>query len=245
MVGLLAGIVLEVIGFSLRVRISGWAPVTNMYETVIWVSLVSAVLGLVFELIYRKTFAALAGSGVALLGTVLAANVPLLDPGIQRAPAGPAEQLLAGDPRPDGGLQLRAPSPLAMGLGLIATVYYLTATYRRSPSYRELGMPALPGLPMLALGTVGLAASYGAFGPRLAPGSAETLFYVAATLAALGGVGTIVGLGGMAGEAIARALFRERADPRRGRRSTASRPTRRPRRSRRSASASRGGRSRP
>ena len=79
-----SGIALEVVGFTLRVQITGWAPVTNMYETVIWVSLVSAVLGLVFELIYRQTFAALAGSGVALLGTVLAANVPLLDPSIKR-----------------------------------------------------------------------------------------------------------------------------------------------------------------
>ena len=43
---------------------------TNMYETVIWVALVAAVLGLVFELIYRRTYAALAGSGVALLGTI-------------------------------------------------------------------------------------------------------------------------------------------------------------------------------
>ena len=83
MLALVAGIALEIVGFYLRVRISGWAPVTNMYETVIWVSLVSAVLGLVFELIFRKTYAALAGSGVALLGTVLAANVPLLDPSIQ------------------------------------------------------------------------------------------------------------------------------------------------------------------
>ena len=60
---LAAGIVLEVYGFSLRVLISGWAPVTNMYETVIWVALVAAVLGLVFELIFRRTFTALAGSG--------------------------------------------------------------------------------------------------------------------------------------------------------------------------------------
>ncbi|MCA1685078.1 MAG: ABC transporter permease, partial [Planctomycetia bacterium] len=82
MIGLVSGIGLEAAGFYSRIRISGWAPVTNMYETVIWVSAVAAVLGLVFELIYRKTFVALAGSGVALLGTVLAANVPLLDPHI-------------------------------------------------------------------------------------------------------------------------------------------------------------------
>ena len=87
-----------------------------MYETVIWVALVAAVLGLVLEVIYRKTYAALAGSGVALLGTVLAATVPLLDPDIHAAPAGPAEQLLADDPRPDE-VSSYAAFALAMGLG--------------------------------------------------------------------------------------------------------------------------------
>src|SRR5262249_24812123 len=38
------GIALEIYGFYLRVRITGWAPVTNMYETVIWVALIAAVL---------------------------------------------------------------------------------------------------------------------------------------------------------------------------------------------------------
>src|SRR5579883_267078 len=60
------GIALEIYGFYLRVRITGWAPVTNMYETVIWVALVAAVLSFVFEMIYRRVYMALAGSGVAL-----------------------------------------------------------------------------------------------------------------------------------------------------------------------------------
>src|SRR5262249_41016753 len=59
---LVTGIGLEALGFYLRVRISGWAPVTNMYETVIWVAVVAAVIGLVLEAIYRKVAPALAGS---------------------------------------------------------------------------------------------------------------------------------------------------------------------------------------
>src|SRR5262249_33628706 len=43
------GIALEIYGFYLRVCITGWAPVTNMYETVIWVALVAAVLSYIFE----------------------------------------------------------------------------------------------------------------------------------------------------------------------------------------------------
>src|SRR6478735_347942 len=46
MLAFVGGIGLEIIGFYYRVRISGWAPVTNMYETVIWVALVTSALGL-------------------------------------------------------------------------------------------------------------------------------------------------------------------------------------------------------
>ena len=45
MAGFVIGIGLEIYGFSQRVMITGWAPVSNMYETVIWVALVTAVLG--------------------------------------------------------------------------------------------------------------------------------------------------------------------------------------------------------
>ena len=66
--------------------ISGWAPVTQHVR--------DGDLGRdgpldprpVLEAIYRKTYAALAGSGVALLGTALAATVPMLDPEIPQLP---------------------------------------------------------------------------------------------------------------------------------------------------------------
>jgi ABC-type transport system involved in cytochrome c biogenesis permease subunit len=204
---LVVGIGLEVFGFSMRVRISGWAPVTNMYETVIWVSLVSAVLGLVFELVFRKTYAALAGSGVALLGTVLAANTPLLDPGIRALqPVLRSNYWLTIHVLTE--VSSYAAFALAMGLGLIATLYYLTATYRRSPGFLEVGAPALPGLPMLAIGAVGIATSDGAFGPMVSPDRASLLFYAAAALAGVGGSLSIIGLMGMFGEASSRFFFR-------------------------------------
>jgi ABC-type transport system involved in cytochrome c biogenesis permease subunit len=208
MLALLAGIALEVLGFSMRVRISGWAPVTNMYETVIWVSLVSAVLGLVFELIFRKTYAALAGAGVALLGTVLAANVPLLDPGIHTLqPVLRSNYWLTIHVLTE--VSSYAAFALAMGLGLIATMFYLTATYRRSPSFVELGSPLVPGLPLLAIGALGLAASYGAFNVSLPAGRASLLFYLAGALAGVGGSLSIIGAGAVVGELISRVLFHE------------------------------------
>ena len=163
---LAVGIALEIYGFYLRVRISSWAPVTNMYETVIWVALVAAVLSFVFEMIFRKRFTALAGAGVALLGTIVAANVPLLDPNIKSL-----QPVL----RDNFWLSTHvlcvvssyAAFALAWMLGLISTVYYLTATYRQSPRFRDLAVLLVPGLLLLGGGGAGVAASYGMFGPQL------------------------------------------------------------------------------
>ncbi len=47
---LIVGQVLAVYGFGLRVYITGWAPVTNMFETVAFVAVVVALLGLWFAL---------------------------------------------------------------------------------------------------------------------------------------------------------------------------------------------------
>ena len=42
-----AAICLHIAAFMFRCSITGWAPVTNMYETVIWVALIAAVVSLV------------------------------------------------------------------------------------------------------------------------------------------------------------------------------------------------------
>ena len=121
MVALAAGIALEIYGFSIRVRISGWAPVTNMYETVIWVALVAAALSFIFELIFRRTYL---GAGRArpwpCSGTITAVNVPLAGPQHQEPAAGLAEQLLADDPCARPMVSSYAAFGLAWGLGLIA-----------------------------------------------------------------------------------------------------------------------------
>ncbi|MGC8640913.1 MAG: cytochrome c biogenesis protein [Isosphaeraceae bacterium] len=225
MTGLAAGIILEIYGFYLRIRISGWAPVTNMYETVIWVALVAAVLSFVFELIYRRTFPALAGSGVALLGTIVAANVPLLDPGIRslnpvlRSNFWLSTHVIAV-------VSSYAAFALGWALALIALGYYLTATYRRSPTLRELALPLIPGIPLLLVGGAVVTASYATAGdafyytiaqvvlagtglrqPPGAPGN--WLFYVSAVLGAAGMVMSLGALVAIAGELLNRIIFRE------------------------------------
>jgi ABC-type transport system involved in cytochrome c biogenesis permease subunit len=70
-------------GFFTRVIISGRPPVTNMYETVIWVAFMSSIFALVLELIYRRKVIALAGALVSTITLVLADQLPLaLDPKI-------------------------------------------------------------------------------------------------------------------------------------------------------------------
>jgi cytochrome c-type biogenesis protein CcsB len=226
------GIALEVYGFYLRIWISGWAPVTNMYETVIWVALVAAVLSFVFELIYRRVFMALAGSAVALLGTITAANVPLLDPSIKSLqPVLRSNLWLTIHVLTE--VSSYAAFGLAWGLGLIASLCYLGATYRRSPKFRELVFLLVPGLPFLVIGGVGVAASYGLLGPswsvaysRIAAAAfasnPDALYYVCAVLGLVGGTLSLAGLLAMGGEVANRLAFRDRvvSDPREDRTSS-------------------------
>ena len=177
-----------------------------MYETVIWVALVAAVLSFIFELIFRRTYSALAGSAVALLGTITAVNVPLLDPSIKGLqPVLRSNFWLTIHVLTE--VSSYAAFGVAWALGLIAMVYYLTATYRRSPRLAELALPLVPGIPLLATGGFGVAASYGAFGTQWATG--DLLFYI---FAMMGEIGVMISLGailGLVGELVDRLRFRE------------------------------------
>jgi cytochrome c-type biogenesis protein CcsB len=80
----LGGLVALAIGFGLRIVIAGRPPVTNMFESVIYVGAGVAVLGLVFELIYRKKYLLTAAATVTTVVLVLADNSPLiLDPAMR------------------------------------------------------------------------------------------------------------------------------------------------------------------
>lgn len=207
MAAFLGGIVLEIYGFYLRVMISGWAPVTNMYETVIWVALVTAVLGLAMELIYRKIYAATAACGVALLATLLAANVTLLDPEIRSL-----QPVL----RSNYWLTIHvitivssyAAFALALGLGLLATFYYLTATYRRTPGMFALALPGIVGLPLMGLGYLATTGSAGEFA------KSDTGFYVSFLAVLIGMTLSLGSVSAIVGELLARLLYRRYADTR-------------------------------
>lgn len=63
-------------GFYCRVAISGRPPVSNMYESIIWVGFMAAVFGLVLELVFRTRLYALTGALVSTIGLVLADQLP-------------------------------------------------------------------------------------------------------------------------------------------------------------------------
>lgn len=77
-------ILLQIFGFALRTLISGRAPVTNMYEVLIFMALGASVIAYIFEIMYRQKVLVQAASVVAALTLILADNLPaVFDPGIQ------------------------------------------------------------------------------------------------------------------------------------------------------------------
>jgi ABC-type transport system involved in cytochrome c biogenesis permease subunit len=80
----LGGLLLQTAGLVLRVWISGRPPVTNMYETVIWVSFIVVLSALIFEAIYRGRYFLLGALPLAVLSLILADTQPtILDGSIQ------------------------------------------------------------------------------------------------------------------------------------------------------------------
>jgi cytochrome c-type biogenesis protein CcsB len=74
-----AGFLSQAYGMALRVMISGRPPVTNMYESVVWVAFGAVLFALVFEAVYKVRIFAACASALAVVCLILADNVPILD----------------------------------------------------------------------------------------------------------------------------------------------------------------------
>jgi ABC-type transport system involved in cytochrome c biogenesis permease subunit len=68
----LAGCTLQITGFVFRILISGRAPVTNMYESVIWVAFGTILFAIILEAIYRCRYFLLGATPVAVVSLILA-----------------------------------------------------------------------------------------------------------------------------------------------------------------------------
>lgn len=78
------GFLIHCYGFGIRVYLTDRAPVTNMYETVIWVSLGTVLFAMIIEAIYRWRFILAAGVAVGAFCLILADMAPaVLDSSLQ------------------------------------------------------------------------------------------------------------------------------------------------------------------
>ncbi len=151
------GLAAMVAGFWLRMAISGRPPVTNMYESVIFVGFVVAGLGLIFEGIFRGKFILTAAAIVSTVAMVLADNGSvILDPSVR-----PLQPVL----RSNFWLTLHVLTitssygvfALAMGVANITLGYFLVGSSRGSAisflnriTYRIIQV----GVLLLAAGTI-------------------------------------------------------------------------------------------
>ncbi len=78
---LMIGFLLHGVGIGTRVVLGGRPPVSNFYETMLWLPFVLVLLSLVFERIYRARYFGMAASLLAAIVLLLADHLPL-DPSI-------------------------------------------------------------------------------------------------------------------------------------------------------------------
>lgn len=121
------GLLIHGYGFIERMQIAGRPPVTNMYESVIWVGFGISAIALLFELTYRAKYYLLAAAPLSIVCLLLADSLPaILDPKIK-----PLVPVL----RDNFWLSVHVPTitlsyasfALAFGLGHILLAQYLFA----------------------------------------------------------------------------------------------------------------------
>jgi len=76
----ISAVLLHATGIVLRCMIGGRPPVTNMYESIIWVSFAVSVFGLLFFLRYRTTVYLLAALPATTLALILVHQMPIAMP---------------------------------------------------------------------------------------------------------------------------------------------------------------------
>ncbi len=146
---------LHAYGFILRILIAWRPPVSNMYESIVWVVWGCVLFALIFEAVYRAKVFAVVAAAMGAIGLAIAQNVPL-DSGIT-----PLEPVL----RSNFWLTVHvltitlsyAAFTLALGIGHINVGLYLFSP-RREALLRPLGdflyRTLQVGVVLLAAGTI-------------------------------------------------------------------------------------------
>jgi cytochrome c-type biogenesis protein CcsB len=164
------GLGVQTYGFILRMQIAGRPPVTNMYESVVWVGFGIAALAFLFEWTTRARYYLLAAAPLSILCLLLADNLPaVLDPSI--APLVPVL-------RDNFWLSIHVPTitlsyasfALALGLGHVALGHTLWSPQSRQRiqtlsqlNYRVLQVGVLLLTAGIILGGIWAHVSWGRF----------------------------------------------------------------------------------
>jgi cytochrome c-type biogenesis protein CcsB len=132
------GFLLHTYGFAVRVYLTGHPPVTNMYETVVWVAFGTIIFAGILTYYLKSQFIMLGGAMVATICMIIADNAPvILDDSIQ-----PLEAVL----RSNYWLTIHVLTItisysaffLAMALGDIGLVYYIRGEKKFEKEIKEL-----------------------------------------------------------------------------------------------------------
>lgn len=132
------GFLIHTLGFAFRIYLSGRAPVTNMYETVVWMSWGAILFAMILEKLYKFKLLLLAGCLVGVVGMVIADSAPaVLDPSIQ-----PLEAVL----RSNYWLTVHVMTitisysafALAWGLGNLGLIYYALNEHKYVDPIRKI-----------------------------------------------------------------------------------------------------------
>ncbi|GAT31971.1 ABC-type transport system [Terrimicrobium sacchariphilum] len=149
-----AGLLFQIAGFTSRVLIAGRAPVTNMYESILWVAFGTVLFALIFEAIYRSRY--------FLLGAIPVAVVSLILADTQTIALSPAINPLTAVLRNNFWLTTHVLSitlsyaafALALGIAHIALIQILAGKKPAAPIYNYLYRTLQVGVLLLATGTI-------------------------------------------------------------------------------------------
>ncbi len=79
----LAGFISHTLGFSIRAYLAGRPPVTNMYESIIWVAWAACFFSLLLRIVYKKDILSASAAWVAFLALLIGESFPaVLDPSL-------------------------------------------------------------------------------------------------------------------------------------------------------------------
>jgi ABC-type transport system involved in cytochrome c biogenesis permease subunit len=150
----LAGFALQVFGFVCRVIIGGRGPVTNMYESVIWVAFGTILFAMILEAVYRCRYFFIGATPLAVVALILAdTQSTVLNPAIH-----PLTPVL----RNNFWLSTHVTSItlsyaaffLALGVGHIILIKILMGRQISSALYNYLYRSLQIGVLLLAIGTI-------------------------------------------------------------------------------------------